>query len=123
MRVPDRRRRKGLGRILADQAVQAHLDTLEAGGGDPPLSGQDREWLHEVRRVASLIASGEVEAPEAMKDSIAYVLADPHRTIAESEAWLADPEFRASLDRARRRGRYLSSDEVARRIPGLAAED
>jgi hypothetical protein len=62
------------------------------------LSESDQEWLAEVQRVAGQIESGEVEAPESIRRSIAYILEDPERVIAECEAALADPDIRASLD-------------------------
>jgi hypothetical protein len=126
-----RRHGKGLSRILADREVQAHLDELEKGGGEKPLSPQDRAWLHEVRRVAGMVESGEVEASASIRDSIAYVLANPHRTIMESEAAIADPEIRAVLARelieaeqgAHGRHAAGSNDALARRIAGLADEE
>jgi hypothetical protein len=45
-----------------------------------------------------MIESGEVDAPDSIGESVAYILEDPERVIAEADAALADPDVRASLD-------------------------
>src|SRR6266481_2093137 len=40
-------------------------------GDDMPLSQSDQEWLAGIRRVAAMIESGEVDAPDSIRESIA----------------------------------------------------